>query len=53
MSFRKILRQLQEEIFFPRELRRFRYEEVTSLDFIGKRKIFHFERSDIASFSEN
>ena len=53
MSFRKIPRQLQEEIFFPRELRRFRYEEVASLDFIGKRKICHFERSDVVSFSEN
>ena len=36
MSFPKIPRQLQEEIIFPRELKRFRYEEVTSLNFIGK-----------------
>ena len=39
MSFPKIPRQLQEEIIFPRELKRFRYEEVTSLNDTGKRKI--------------
>ena len=39
MSFPKIPRQLQEEIIFPRELKRFKYEEVTSLNDTGKRKI--------------
>ena len=39
MPFPKIPRQLQEEIIFPRELKRFRYEEVTSLNDTGKRKI--------------
>ena len=36
MSFPKIPRQLQERIIFPKESKRFRYEEVTSLNFIGK-----------------
>ena len=36
MSYPKIPRQLQEEIIFPGELRGFRYEEVTSLNFKGK-----------------
>ena len=39
MSFPKIPRQLQEEIIFPRELKRFRCEEVTSLNDTDKRKI--------------
>ena len=39
MSFPKIPRQLQEETIFPIELKRFRYEEVTSLNDTGKRKI--------------
>ena len=47
MSFPKIPRQLQEEIIFPRELKRFRYEEVTSLNDIGKWKMCDFEKSDI------
>ena len=42
----------QEEIIFPRELKRFGYEEVTSLNVIGKQKICDFEKSDIVSFSE-
>ena len=50
MSFPKIPRQLQEEIIFPRELKRFRYEEVPSLNVIGKRKICDFEKSDIVKF---
>ena len=33
MSFPKIPRELQEEIIFYRELKRFRYEEVTHLNF--------------------
>ena len=36
MSFPKIPRQLQEEMIFPRELKKFRYEEVKSLNVIGK-----------------
>ena len=36
MSSLKIPPRLQEEIIFPGELKRFRYEEVTSLNFIGK-----------------
>ena len=47
MSFPKIPRQFQEEIIFPRELKRFKYEEVTSLNVIGKRKICDFGKSDI------
>ena len=35
MPFPKISRQFQEKIIFPGELKRFRYEEVTSLSFIG------------------
>ena len=50
MSFPKIPRQPQEKIIFPRELKRFRYEEVTSLNVIGKRKICVFEKSDIVKF---
>ena len=50
MSFPKIPRQRQEEIIFPGELKRFRYEEVTSLNVIGKRKICDFEKSDIVKF---
>ena len=50
MSFPKIPRQLQEETIFPIELKRFRYEEVTSLNVIGKRKICDFEKSDIVKF---
>ena len=50
MSFPKILPQPQEEIIFPRELKRFRYEEVTSLNVIGNRKICDFEKSDIVRF---
>ena len=46
MSFPKIPHQLQEEIIFPRELKRFRYEEVKSLNVIGKQKICDFEKSD-------
>ena len=53
MSFPNIPRQLQEEIIFPRELKWFRYEEVTSLNVIRKQKICDFEKSDIVSFSEN
>ena len=53
MSFPKIPHQLREEIIFPRELKRFRYEEVTSLNVIRKRQICDFEKSDIVSFSEN
>ena len=52
MSLRKIPRQLQEEIIFPRELRRCIYEEATILNFIGKWNICDF-KSDIFSFSEN
>ena len=37
MPFPKIPRQLQEEIVFPKELQRFRYEEVTILNFIQGR----------------
>ena len=40
MTFPKLPRQLQEETVFPGELKRFRYEEVPSLSFIGKRKCF-------------
>ena len=47
MSFQKIPHQLQEEIISPRELKRFRYEEVTSLNVIGKQNFFDFENSDI------
>ena len=36
MSSPKIPPQLQEEIIFPGELKRFRYEEVTGLNLIGK-----------------
>ena len=36
MSFPKIPRELQEEIIFSRELKRFRYEEVTNLNFKWK-----------------
>ena len=36
MSFPKIPRQPQEDIIFPRKLKRLRYEEVTSLNFICK-----------------
>ena len=50
MSFPKIPRQRQEEIIFPRELKRFRYEEVTSLNVIDNRKICDFEKSDIVKF---
>ena len=50
MSFPKIPRQLQEETIFPIELKRFRYEEVTSLNVIGKRKICDFEKTDIVKF---
>ena len=53
MSFPKIPHQLQEEIISPRALKRFRYEEVTSLNVIRKRTICDFEKSDIVSFSEN
>ena len=53
MSFPNIPRQLQEEINYPRELKSFRYEEVTSLNVMRKRKICDFEKSDIVSFSEN
>ena len=53
MSFPNIRRQLQEEIIFPRELKRFKYEEVTSLNIIRKRTLCDFEKSDIVSFSEN
>ena len=42
MTFPKLPRQLQEETVFPGELKRFRYEEVPSLSFIGKRKCFRF-----------
>ena len=53
MSFQKIPRQLQEEIIiFTWELKRFRYEEVTSLN-ICKQTICDFEKPDIVSFSEN
>ena len=47
MSFPKILHQLQEEIIFPRELKRFRYEEVTNLNVLSEQKICGFEKSDI------
>ena len=50
MSFPKIPCQRQEEIIFPGELKRFRYEEVTSLNVIGNRKICDFEKSDIVKF---
>ena len=50
MSFPKIPRQRQEEIIFPGELKRFRYEEVTSLNVIGNREICDFEKSDIVKF---
>ena len=50
MSFPKIPRQRQEEIIFPGELKRFRYEEITSLNVIGNRKICDFEKSDIVKF---
>ena len=53
MSFPNIPRQLQEEIIFPRELKWFRYEEVTSLNVVRKQKICDFEKSDIVGFSEN
>ena len=53
MPLTKIPRQLQEEIIFTRELKGFRYEEVASLNDIGKQKICAFEKSGIASFSEN
>ena len=36
MSFPKIPRQLQAEINFPGELKRFRFEKTTSLNLIGK-----------------
>ena len=49
---RSIMHYCQEEIIFPRELKRFGYEEVTSLNVIGKQKICDFEKSDIVSFSE-
>ena len=41
------------KIIFPGELKIFRYEEATNLNFIGKRKFYQFEKSDIVSFSEN
>ena len=50
MSFPKIPRQLQEETIFARVLKRFRYEEVPSLNVIGKRKICDFEESYIVKF---
>ena len=50
MSFPKILHQLQEEIIFPRELKRFRYEEVTNLNVLSEQKICGFEKSDIVKF---
>ena len=47
MSFPKIPRQLLEEIIFPKELKRFRYEEVISLNFIG----FHWNFCRISPIS--
>ena len=53
MPFPKIPRQLQEKIIFPRGLKRFRYEEVASLNVINKQKICGFEKYDGVRFSEN
>ena len=53
MSFPNIPRQLQEETIFPRELKWFGHEQVTSSSVIRKRKICNFEKSDMVSFSEN
>ena len=52
MPLTKIPRQLQEEIIFPRELKGFRYEEVTSWNDIGKQKICAFEKSGIVKKSQ-